>query len=104
MFLTLSKILEVIKLYEEDMSEADKLKASPLVPVSYIVNSQDSPAGHTDDRKAKHSCLGVLIAVVKHHYLKRPEEGYLQEQKLLTRANPSRDDRQLIKAGSWSTL
>ena len=37
MLLTLSKILEVIKLYEEDMSKADKLKASPLGPV-YIVN------------------------------------------------------------------
>lgn len=41
MLLTLSTILEVIiKLYEENMS-----KASPLVPVSYIVNSKDSPEG-----------------------------------------------------------
>jgi hypothetical protein len=89
MFLTLSKILEVIKLYEEDMSEADKLKASPLVPVSYIVNSQDSPARHTDDRKAKHSCLGVLIAVVKHHYLKRPEEGIYRNRNYSPEPTPA---------------
>ena len=54
--LTLSKILEVIKLYEEDMSKADKLKANPLGPVSYIVNSKNSPEGHIDDRKAEQSC------------------------------------------------
>lgn len=46
MLLTFSTILEVImKFYEEDMSKADKLKASPVVPVSYIVKSKDSPEG-----------------------------------------------------------